>query len=249
VANDEVTTHYRACNLCEAICGIEIEVRDGTIVSIRGDREDPFSRGHICPKAVALQDIHNDPDRLRHPMRRTRDGDWERIDWETAFDLTAEGIRKIQHDHGLDAVGVYLGNPNVHNLGSLLYGPPLVRSLHTRNCFSATSVDQLPHHVAATLMFGHKLLLPVPDIDRTQHLLVLGNGSMMTAPGIKRRLEELKKRGGRLVVIDPRRSETARIADQHHFIHPGTDALLGGARRPGSRINTTSSIPERTRCS
>jgi len=232
VAHDEVTTHYRACNLCEATCGIEIEVRDGTIVSIRGDREDPFSRGHICPKAVALQDIHNDPDRLRHPMRRTGDGDWEPIDWETAFDLTAEGIRKIQHDHGPDAVGVYLGNPNVHNLGSLLYGPPLVRSLHTRNCFSATSVDQLPHHVAATLMFGHKLLLPVPDIDRTQHLLVLGanpavsNGSMMTAPGIKRRLEELKKRGGRLVVIDPRRSETARIADQHHFIHPGTDALL-----------------------
>ena len=232
MAHDEVTTHYRACNLCEATCGIEIEVRNGAITSIRGDREDPFSRGHICPKAVALQDIHDDPDRLRHPMRRTRDGDWEPIEWETAFDLTAEGIRKVQHDHGLDAVGVYLGNPNVHNWGSLLYGPPLMRSLGTSNLFSATSVDQLPHHVAATLMFGHKLLLPVPDIDRTQHLLVLGanpvvsNGSMMTAPGIKRRLEELKKRGGRLVVIDPRRSETARIADQHHFIHPGTDALL-----------------------
>jgi anaerobic selenocysteine-containing dehydrogenase len=232
VAHDEITSHFRACNLCEATCGIEIEVREGAIISIRGDREDPFSRGHICPKAVALQDIHNDPDRLRHPIRRTRDGDWERIGWEAAFDLTAEGIRKIQRAHGLDAVGVYLGNPNVHNLGSLLYGPPLVRTLQTRNCFSATSVDQLPHHVAATLMFGHKLLLPVPDIDRTQHLLVLGanpavsNGSMMTAPGIKRRLEELKKRSGRLVVIDPRRTETARIADQHHFIRPGTDALL-----------------------
>ena len=232
VAHDKISTHFRACNLCEATCGIEIEVREGAIVSIRGDREDPFSRGHICPKAVALQDIYDDPDRLRHPMRRTRDGDWEHIGWEAAFDLTAERIRKIQSDHGLDAVGVYLGNPNVHNLGSLLYGPPLVRSLRTRNCFSATSVDQLPHHVAATLMFGHKLLLPVPDIDRTQHLLVLGanpavsNGSMMTAPGIKRRLEELRQRGGRLVVIDPRRTETARIADQHHFIHPGTDALL-----------------------
>ena len=232
MAHDKISTHFRACNLCEATCGIEIEVRDGTIVSIRGDREDPFSRGHICPKAVALQDIYDDPDRLRHPMRRTRDGDWEHIGWEAAFDLTAEQIRKIQSDHGLDAVGVYLGNPNVHNLGSLLYGPQLVRSLRTRNCFSATSVDQLPHHVAAALMFGHKLLLPVPDIDRTQHLLVLGanpavsNGSMMTAPGIKRRLEELRQRGGRLVVIDPRRTETARIADQHHFIHPGTDALL-----------------------
>ncbi len=230
--NDKVTTHYRACNLCEAICGIEIGVRDGAIVSIRGDREDPFSRGHICPKAVALQDIYDDPDRLRHPMRRTKDGDWKRIGWDEAFDLTAEGIRRVQRDHGLDAVGVYLGNPNVHNWGSLLFAPPLMRSLRTRNLFSATSVDQLPHHVAATLMFGHKLLLPVPDIDRTQHLLVLGanpavsNGSMMTAPGFKRRLEELKRRGGRLVVIDPRRTETARIADQHHFIRPGTDALL-----------------------
>ena len=225
-------THYRACNLCEAICGIEIEVRDGAIVSIRGDREDPFSRGHICPKAVALQDIYNDPDRLRHPMRRTKGGGWDRIGWDEAYDLTTQGIRKVQRDHGLDAVGVYLGNPNVHNWGSLLYGPPLLRCLGTRNCFSATSVDQLPHHVAATLMFGHKLLLPVPDIDRTQHLLVLGanpvvsNGSMMTAPGIKRRLEELQRRGGRLVVIDPRRTETARIADRHHFIRPGTDALL-----------------------
>jgi anaerobic selenocysteine-containing dehydrogenase len=232
VTHDKATTHFRACNLCEAICGIEIEVRDGSILSIRGDREDPFSSGHICPKAVALQDIYDDPDRLRHPMRRTKDGDWERIGWDEAFDLTAEGIRKVQHNHGLDAVGVYLGNPNVHNWGSLLYGPPLMRSLGTGNLFSATSVDQLPHHVAATLMFGHKLLLPVTDIDHTQHLLVLGanpvvsNGSMMTAPGFKRRLEELKMRGGRLVVIDPRRTETARIADQHHFIRPGTDALL-----------------------
>ncbi|MBD3854171.1 MAG: molybdopterin-dependent oxidoreductase [Acidobacteria bacterium] len=144
VAHDKISTHFRACNLCEATCGIEIEVREGAIVSIRGDREDPFSRGHICPKAVALQDIYDDPDRLRHPMRRTRDGDWEHIGWEAAFDLTAERIRKIQSDHGLDAVGVYLGNPNVHNLGSLLYGPPLVRSLRTRNCFSATSVDRPP---------------------------------------------------------------------------------------------------------
>jgi anaerobic selenocysteine-containing dehydrogenase len=225
-------THYRACNLCEAICGIEIRVEDGQIVSIRGDRADSFSRGHICPKAVALQDIHNDPDRLRYPVRRTAAGDWERIDWDLAIDEIVEKIRAIQNDHGSDAIGVYLGNPNVHNWGSLLYGPPLLRSLRTVNRFSATSVDQLPHHVAATLMFGHKLLLPVPDIDRTEYLLVLGanpvvsNGSMMTAPGFKRRLEELRQRAGRLVVIDPRRTETARIADRHFFIRPGSDALL-----------------------
>jgi anaerobic selenocysteine-containing dehydrogenase len=225
-------SHYRACNLCEAICGIEIRVEDGRIVSIRGDREDSFSRGHICPKAVALQDIQDDPDRLRHPVRRTAAGDWERISWDAALDETAERIRGIQNNHGRDAIGVYLGNPNVHNWGSLLYGPPLLRSLRTINRFSATSVDQLPHHVAATLMFGHKLLLPVPDIDRTAYLLVLGanpvvsNGSMMTAPGFGKRLEELRHRGGRLVVIDPRRTETARIADRHHFIRPGSDALL-----------------------
>jgi len=225
-------TYYRSCNLCEAICGVEIRVEDGRVASIRGDREDDFSRGHICPKAVALQDIHNDPDRLRQPLRRTAAGDWEPIGWDAALNETAERIRGIQNEHGRDAIGVYLGNPNVHNLGSLLYGPPLLRSLRTCNKFSATSVDQLPHHVAATLMYGHMLLLPVPDIDRTRHLLVLGanpvvsNGSMMTAPGFKKRLEELKKRGGRLVVIDPRRTETASIADRHHFIRPGSDALL-----------------------
>ena len=225
------TTHYRACNLCEAICGLAIEVRDGEITSIRGDRDDPFSRGHICPKAVALQDIHNDPDRLRRPMRRNGD-EWTAIGWDEAFDEVAVRIRAVQTEHGRDAVAVYLGNPNVHNWGSMLFGPALIRSLRTINRYSATSVDQLPHHVAVALMFGHKMLLPVPDIDRTSHLLVLGanpvvsNGSMMTAPGFKRRLEELQQRGGRLVVVDPRRTETARLADRHHFIRPGTDAFL-----------------------
>ena len=232
VSSSRTTTHYRACNLCEAICGIQIEVREGRVASIRGDREDSFSRGHICPKAVALQDIHEDPDRLRHPLRRTKDGGWERIGWREAYDEVAARLRAIQREHGRDAVATYLGNPNVHNLGSMLFGPPLWRGLRTKNRFSATSVDQLPHHVAATLMFGHKLLLPVPDLDRTAFLLVLGanpavsNGSMMTAPGMLRRLEELRKRGGRLVVVDPRRTETARLADRHHFIRPGADALL-----------------------
>jgi len=232
MTHDEVTTHYRACNLCEATCGIAVEVSDGSIVSIRGDREDPFSRGHICPKAVALQDIYTDPDRLRQPIQRTASGNWRPMGWNEAFDLTAERIRKVQRKHGRNSTAVYLGNPNVHNLGSMLFGPPLVKCLGTRNVFSATSVDQLPHHVAATLMFGHKLLLPVPDVDRTRYFLVLGanpvvsNGSLMTAPGVRRRIEKLKSRGGRLVVIDPRRSETARVADEHHFIRPGTDALL-----------------------
>ena len=224
-------THYRACNLCEAICGLEITTRDGVIESIRGDAEDPLSRGHICPKAVALQDIHGDPDRLRHPMVRRGDG-WRRIPWGEAFDLAADKILELQRRHGKNTVGVYLGNPNVHNYGSLLYGPPLLRALRTQNRFSATSVDQLPHHLSAFTMFGHQLLLPVPDLDRTQHLLVLGgnplvsNGSMMTSPDVKKRLKAIQQRGGRIVVIDPRRTETARLADEHHFIRPGTDALL-----------------------
>ena len=236
------TTHYRACNLCEAICGLAIEVCDGGITSIRGDRDDPFSRGHICPKAVALQDIHNDPDRLRQPMRR-KNGEWQSIGWDEAFDEVAARIREVQTAHGRDAVGIYLGNPNVHNWGSMLFGPALIRSLRTVNRYSATSVDQLPHHVAAALMFGHKMLLPVPDIDRTSHLLVLGanpvvsNGSMMTAPGFKRRLEEMQRRGGRLVVVDPRRTETARVADRH-LLHPSGDRRLppdGAASRDPRR--------------
>ncbi|MBT8247994.1 MAG: molybdopterin-dependent oxidoreductase, partial [Acidimicrobiia bacterium] len=157
---------------------------------------------------------------------------WKRVSWDEAFDEVADRLRGLQRASGNDAVGIYVGNPAVHNWGSLLFGPPLSRALRTRNRFSATSVDQLPHHVAATLMFGHKLLLPIPDLDRTQFLLVLGanpvvsNGSMMTAPGFKRRLERLKQRGGQLVVIDPRRTETAEIADNHLFIRPGSDGLL-----------------------
>jgi anaerobic selenocysteine-containing dehydrogenase len=224
-------TVYRACNLCEAICGIAIEVKNGEIASIKGDPEDPFSRGHICPKAVALADIHKDPDRLRHPVRRTDSG-WERIGWEKAFDLVASRLKETQRRHGRDAVAVYMGNPTVHNYGSMLFAPPFARSLGTRNRFSATSVDQLPHHLASAFQFGHPLLLPVPDLDRTDLLLVLGanpvasNGSMMTAPGVRRRLEALRARGGKLVVIDPRRTETATLADRHLFIRPGTDVFL-----------------------
>ncbi|NKQ35933.1 MAG: molybdopterin-dependent oxidoreductase [Chloroflexi bacterium] len=224
-------THYRACNLCEAMCGLEIQVEGGMALSIRGDKADPFSQGHICPKATALADVYTDPDRLKRPLRRTASG-WEEIGWEEAFDETVKGIRRVQEKYGRNTMGVYLGNPNVHNLGLMLYNAPFIRSLRTRNRFSATSIDQLPHHVAALLMFGHQLLLPIPDVDRAQFMLMLGanplasNGSLMTAPGIERRLKQLKARGGKLVVVDPRRTETAVLADQHIFIKPGLDALL-----------------------
>jgi anaerobic selenocysteine-containing dehydrogenase len=228
---EKTFTHYRTCNLCEAMCGIAIDIEDGRIKAIRGDKDDPFSQGHICPKATALQDVYEDPNRLKHPVKRTAHG-WERISWDEAFDTVAARIQAVQAEHGKDSVGIYLGNPNVHNLGSLISTPPLVRALRTRNRFSATSVDQLPHHFAALFMFGHQLLLPIPDVDRTQYFLVLGanpvasNGSLMTAGGIEPRLKALQARGGKLIVLDPRRTETAKLADEHHFIKPGTDALF-----------------------
>ncbi|MCI0709315.1 MAG: molybdopterin oxidoreductase family protein [Chloroflexi bacterium] len=223
--------HFRSCNLCEAMCGIVVEYDQNTILSIKGDKDDPFSRGHICPKATALQDIYEDPDRLKHPVRRTADG-WEEISWEEAFDDVEHNLKRIQEAYGSDSVGVYLGNPNVHNLGSILYTGPFVRSLRTRNRFSASSVDQYPHHFAAYFMFGHQLLLPIPDIDRTRFMLILGanplasNGSLMTAPDVENRLKAIQKRGGKVIVVDPRRTRTAQLADQHHFIRPGSDALL-----------------------
>src|ERR1041385_1851327 len=223
--------HYRTCNLCEAICGIEIQVEPYQQLTIRGDQDDVFSRGYICPKAVALQDIHYDRDRLKHPLRRTPRG-WQRISWDQAFDEVAQNLKRLRAQHGRNSIATYLGNPTVHNYGALLFAPGFLRSLHTRNKFSATSVDQLAHHVASFLMFGHQLLLPIPDIDRTKLFLVLGanpaasNGSMMTAPALGRRIEEIRRHGGKVILIDPRKNETARLVDQHLFIRPGTDVLL-----------------------
>jgi anaerobic selenocysteine-containing dehydrogenase len=219
------------CNLCEAICGLELTLTDGAVTGIRGNPEDPLSRGHICPKGTALADIHADPDRLRRPVRRVGDT-WHEIGWDEALDLTADGLARAITEGGRDALAVYLGNPNAHSLGSLTHGTALVKSFRTRNKFSATSVDQLPHQLIAYLMYGHQLFLPIPDIDRTSYFLVLGanpmasNGSLMTVPDFPTRLRELKDRGGRMVVIDPRRTETAKVASEHHFVRPGTDAHL-----------------------
>lgn len=225
------TIHYRACNLCEAICGLEIRLQDGEIQSIRGDDDDPFSRGHICAKAVALQDIHDDPDRLRRPVKRT-DAGFEEIGWDEAFELAAAGLNQVRQRHGRQALASYAGNPNVHNWGSMLFGPLLYKAYHPGNRYSATSVDQLPHHLAAYFMFGHQMLLPIPDIDRTDFFLIFGanpavsNGSLMTAPDVRHRLKAIRARGGQVIVIDPRRTETAALADRDYFIRPGSDALL-----------------------
>ena len=223
--------HYRACNLCEAICGIEIEHANGAVLSIKGDKNDPFSRGHICPKAVALKDVYQDGNRLKKPVKRFGD-EWREISWEAAFDEVAAKIKDIQSKHGRNAVAVFQGNPSVHNFGTLLNSGELLKTLKTQNSFSATSTDQLPHHFAAWTMFGHPLLMPIPDVDRTEYFLIFGanplvsNGSLMTAPDIINRLGNIKRRGGKIVLVDPRKTETARVASEHHFIKPSSDVFL-----------------------
>ena len=222
--------HYRTCNLCEAICGIEIKHEEGKVLSIAGDKSDPFSRGHICPKAVALKDIDEDANRLKFPVKRTESG-WQQISWDDAFSEIASKINETQTLYGRNAVAVYQGNPSVHNLGTMLYGRELVKSLKTKNNFSATSVDQLPHHFAGWAMFGHPLLIPIPDIDHTDYFLILGanplasNGSLMTAPDVMKRLEAVKQRG-KVVVLDPHKTETARKASEHFFIKPSSDVYF-----------------------
>jgi anaerobic selenocysteine-containing dehydrogenase len=223
------------CNLCEAICGLELTIEHRAegdrVTGIRGNPSDPLSRGHICPKGVALADIHSDPDRLRAPVKKV-DGEWVETTWDDALDLVAENVARVINTHGKDALGIYLGNPNAHSLGSATHGVRLVKAFRTRNRFSASSVDQIPHQFVASLMFGHQLMIPITDIDRTSYFLVFGanpmasNGSLMTVPDFPNRVRDLKRRGGRMVVFDPRRTETAKIADEHFFVRPGTDAVV-----------------------
>ncbi len=230
-----MATTLGVCNLCEAICGLRMTVEGDRVTAIRGNPDDPLSRGHICPKGVALADVHADPDRLRRPVRREgsgADARWIEIGWDEALDLVADGLARVANTHGHDAVGFYLGNPNAHALGSATHGLAMVKMLRTRNRFSASSVDQIPHQLVAWQLYGHQLLLPIPDLDRTSYFLVMGgnpmasNGSMMTVPDFPQRVRDLKARGGRLVVVDPRRTETAKVASEHLFVRPGTDAVL-----------------------
>ena len=223
-------TAYRTCPLCEATCGLELTLDGDTVAAIRGDAADVFSRGFVCPKGAALKQLHEDPDRVRTPLIKHGDG-FRPASWDEAFAVIHTRLSPIL-DADRNAVAVYLGNPNAHNIDSLLYGRVLLKALSTRNVYSASSVDQIPKQLAAALMFGTGTTVPVPDLDHTDHLLMLGanplasNGSLMTAPDMRGRLRALRARGGKLVVIDPRRTRTAEEADEHHFIRPGTDALL-----------------------
>ncbi len=229
--HETIKTFHRPCNLGESMCGLEIRVSDGKILSIQGDPADPFSQGHICPKALALKDLHEDPDRLRHPVKRVGKT-WKPVDWKTAVNEVAENILRIQKKHGDDAAALYIGNPAAFNYGVLLYLLPFIKALHTKNRYSTTSVDQLPLMVSAYLMFGHQAILPVPDLDRCDFFVIIGSnplasmGSIMSSGNIRKRLESILQRGGKIVVIDPQKTATARLAGNHYFIYPGTDALF-----------------------
>ena len=226
-----MSTHFTTCPLCEAMCGLRLEVEGGRISHIRGDHDDPLSQGFVCAKAMALPDIHDDPERLRTP--RIRRGDrWVEASWDAALAEAADRLHAIQSRFGDDSVAFYSGNPNLHSYAAQLAELGFKTSLRTRALFSTASVDHLPHLFASYWLFGHQLLLPIPDLDRTGFLLIIGanpaesNGSLMSAPGMPRRLRDVRARGGRVVVIDPRRTLTAALADTHHAIVPGTDALL-----------------------
>ncbi|MEU6668908.1 molybdopterin oxidoreductase family protein [Streptomyces sp. NPDC046727] len=224
-------TALRICPLCEATCGLTLTIEGTRVTGARGDREDVFSKGFVCPKGASFGAVDGDPDRLRTPLVR-KDGELREATWEEAFDAVAAGLGPVVERYGPDAVGVVLGNPNVHTVAGGLYPPVLLGALRTRSLFTASTVDQMPKHVSSGLLFGDAGAIPVPDLDHTDHLLLIGanplesNGSLCTAPDFPGRLKALKARGGRLTVVDPRRTRTARLADRHLAIRPGADALL-----------------------
>jgi anaerobic selenocysteine-containing dehydrogenase len=225
---------YRTCPLCEATCGLALDVDHAghTVTKVRGDAGDVFSRGFLCPKGVSIKELHDDPDRVRTPLVRQADGTFAQATWDEAFAEIARRLPPVIEAGGRDAVAVYLGNPAAHSLGPQLYGRVLVKALGTRSLFSASTLDQYPKQAAAAMMFGSGMSVPVPDLDRTSYLLMLGanplasNGSLMTAPDARGRLRAIRARGGKLVVVDPRRTRTAQEADEHLAIRPGADALL-----------------------
>ncbi|WP_310717584.1 molybdopterin oxidoreductase family protein [Streptomyces lydicus] len=224
-------TALRICPLCEATCGLTVTVDGDRITAARGDRDDVFSKGFVCPKGASFGELDADPDRLTRPLVR-RDGVLTEATWDEAFAAVQAGLRPVVEAHGPDAVAVVLGNPNVHTVAGALYPPVLLAGLRSRSVFTASTVDQMPKHVSSGLLYGDPLAIPVPDLDRTDHLLIIGanpmdsNGSLCTAPDFPGRIRALRRRGGRLTVIDPRRTRTAKLADEHLAIRPGTDALL-----------------------
>ena len=223
---------HRSCPTCEASCGLRCEIDRAArrVIRIEGDPDDLRSEGYLCPKAYAMKEIYEDPERLRQPIRKRDDGSWQEISWDEAFDYAAERLNAIKEAHGADANGYYIGNPTGHNVGAQLYIPPLLGGLGTQRSFSAGTMDQHPQNVALHTMLGESWMFPVPDIDRTDYFVCMGGnplisqGSLMSGPNAKKRIQAIHDRGGKTVVVDPRRSETAEVASEHVFIKPGSDA-------------------------
>jgi len=225
---------HRSCSICEASCGLRIlaDREQRKVLRIEGNSDDPISRGHLCPKATAMAGVFEDPDRLKKPIRKTASGDWEEISWDEAFDFAAKRIGALQTQYGNDTLGVYIGNPSGFDVGCLLYNRFILESLHTPRMFSAATMDHFPKLFTSRVLFGKSSILPIPDLDRCDYFLCLGGnpivsqGSLMSAPGVRKKLKAIQDDGGRFVVVDPRRSESAEVADEHLFIKPGSDAYF-----------------------
>ena len=227
-----LSKHYRVCNLCEAMCGLEIEHDGKKVHTVKGDVNDPFSKGSICPKGALIHKIHEDPNRLKKPLKKNEKGEFVEVSWKEALDYTAEQLLKVKEEYGRNSVALYLGNPTVHNFGMMMMVGELKRMLRTNQVYSPTSMDQLPHHFIGYYMFGHPLNIPIPDINRTQLIIMFGanpiasNGSIMSGCGPIERIRAIQGKGGKVILIDPRRNETAKLVDQHIYIKPGTDVFF-----------------------
>ncbi len=225
------TIKYRTCHLCEAMCGLAIEVENNEVISIKGHKEDIYSKGHICPKGIALKDLHNDPNRLKQPVRRTEDG-WKTISWDEAYDTVEKELKRIRKKYGNEAIGTYTGNPTVHNTGTALTLYDTINAINTKNRFASHSLDSVPVFLVNQMMFGHAMMAPIPDIEHLDYFLIIGanpmasNGSFMSTPNIRGKIKAIQEKGGKVVVIDPRKTETAKKASEHYFIQPETDILF-----------------------
>ncbi|HEY2062713.1 MAG TPA: molybdopterin-dependent oxidoreductase [Amycolatopsis sp.] len=227
-----MTTAHRTCPICDSVCGLKIDLDPaGRVTGVRGDAEDPFTAGYLCPKGASLGALDEDPDRLRHPMVREGD-EWREVSWDEAFEAVERGITGVLEKHSRDAVAVYFGNPTYHTMAGFLYRVPLIQALASKNVYSSGTIDHMPKHVACAHLYGDPFAIAVPDVDRTDYLLILGanpmesHGSLFCAPDMPARLRALRERGGKLVVVDPRRTRTAKHSDEHFFVRPGTDSVL-----------------------
>src|SRR3954466_3893535 len=219
------------CRICEAHCGMVATVEDGRVTQLRPDPEHPLSSGYACPKGIAMTDVQNDPDRVLYPLRKTPGGDFERVTWDQALTDIGDRLRAVRREHGSESIGWYMGNPGAFSYSHTLWVKGFLDGLGTRHYYTAGSQDVNNRFAARALLYGTPLLVPIPDLQRTRFLFMVGanpmvsHGSVLTAPRVREQLHEITGRGGRVVVVDPRRTETARQFE-HVAVTPDTDAWL-----------------------